>query len=159
MIDGRCASPRCHPGWGASPGGAWHRSALDGVRRGAILNNRLSTIHIRDPGEPRRNAKMRGFVATPLARSFAVWRHDRDRARMRAQRASNSFHGGPSAEPEDAQHVIDRAWGVAGLLGASSMERLPTEVASAGSIRRLTRLATPTGAPGRPRRPGWRQSE
>ena len=38
-------------------------------------------------------------------------------------------HGGPIAEPEDAQYVIDRCAGVDGFYGASSMERLPTEVA------------------------------
>jgi predicted TIM-barrel enzyme len=91
---------------------------------------------------------MRGFVATPLARSFAVWRHDRDRARRRAQHASNSCHGGPSAEPEDAQHVIDHAWGVARLLGASSMERLPTEVAITENMRLFKRITRTAGVAG-----------
>src|SRR5450756_2228954 len=149
MIDGTCASPKCHPGWGhippEAPGTGRHLTACGAVLSSTI-DYRRSTSATR--ANPRRNAKMRGFVATPLARSFAVWRHDRDRAQRRAQHASNSCHGGPSAEPEDAQHVIDHAWGVGGLLGASSMERLPTEVASAGSIRRFTRLARPTGAPG-----------
>src|SRR5450756_690102 len=126
MIDGTCASPKCHPGWGhippEAPGTGRHLTACGAVLSSTI-DYRRSTSATR--ANPRRNAKMRGFVATPLARSFAVWRHDRDRARRRAQRASNSCHGGPSAEPEDAQHVIDHAWGVAGLLGASSMERLP----------------------------------
>ena len=38
-------------------------------------------------------------------------------------------HGGPIAEPYDAQFVLERTNGVAGFFGASSMERLPTEVA------------------------------
>jgi len=38
-------------------------------------------------------------------------------------------HGGPIAEPDDAQYVIDHTEGVAGFFGASSMERLPTEIA------------------------------
>jgi predicted TIM-barrel enzyme len=38
-------------------------------------------------------------------------------------------HGGPIAEPEDAQEVLSRTRGVVGFFGASSMERLPTEVA------------------------------
>ena len=38
-------------------------------------------------------------------------------------------HGGPIAEPEDAQYVLDRTEGVVGFFGASSIERLPTEVA------------------------------
>lgn len=37
-------------------------------------------------------------------------------------------HGGPIAEPEDAQYVYDHTEGVAGFFGASSIERLPTEV-------------------------------
>jgi predicted TIM-barrel enzyme len=38
-------------------------------------------------------------------------------------------HGGPIAEPEDAAYVLERTKGVVGFFGASSMERLPTEVA------------------------------
>jgi predicted TIM-barrel enzyme len=37
-------------------------------------------------------------------------------------------HGGPIAEPEDAQYVISRTKGVAGFFGASSIERFATEV-------------------------------
>ena len=38
-------------------------------------------------------------------------------------------HGGPIAEPEDARYVLSRTSGVAGFFGASSIERLPTEIA------------------------------
>ncbi|WHT18144.1 phosphoenolpyruvate hydrolase family protein [Crossiella sp. CA-258035] len=38
-------------------------------------------------------------------------------------------HGGPIAEPADAAYVLSRTEGVAGFFGASSMERLPTELA------------------------------
>ena len=38
-------------------------------------------------------------------------------------------HGGPISMPEDAQYVLDRVRGVHGFYGASSMERLPVEVA------------------------------
>ncbi len=38
-------------------------------------------------------------------------------------------HGGPIAMPEDADYVLKRAKNVHGFYGASSMERLPTEVA------------------------------
>jgi predicted TIM-barrel enzyme len=37
-------------------------------------------------------------------------------------------HGGPIAEPEDAQYIYDHTAGIVGFFGASSMERLPTEV-------------------------------
>jgi len=38
-------------------------------------------------------------------------------------------HGGPIAEPKDAQFVLSRTKGVHGFFGASSMERLPVELA------------------------------
>ena len=38
-------------------------------------------------------------------------------------------HGGPISEPEDAQYVLDKTNDVVGFFGASSMERLPTEIA------------------------------
>ena len=46
-------------------------------------------------------------------------------------------HGGPIAEPEDAAYVLERTDGVAGFFGASSMERLPTEVAMTENMRRF----------------------
>ncbi|CAA9516223.1 MAG: TIM-barrel signal transduction protein [uncultured Solirubrobacteraceae bacterium] len=46
-------------------------------------------------------------------------------------------HGGPIAEPGDAQHVIERTSGVVGFFGASSMERLPTEVAMTQNMQRF----------------------
>jgi predicted TIM-barrel enzyme len=52
-------------------------------------------------------------------------------------------HGGPIAEPDDVQFVIDHTVGVAGFFGASSMERLPTEVAITENMRRFKRLARP----------------
>jgi predicted TIM-barrel enzyme len=53
-------------------------------------------------------------------------------------------HGGPIALPDDAQYVIDRVKGLDGFYGASSMERLPTELAITNQTRdfaslRLTR--------------------
>jgi predicted TIM-barrel enzyme len=46
-------------------------------------------------------------------------------------------HGGPIAEPEDAAYVLERTDGVVGFFGASSMERLPTEVAMTETMRRF----------------------
>lgn len=37
-------------------------------------------------------------------------------------------HGGPIAEPADAQYVLANTEGIVGFFGASSIERLPTEV-------------------------------
>jgi predicted TIM-barrel enzyme len=50
-------------------------------------------------------------------------------------------HGGPIAEPEDAAYVLERTTGVAGFFGASSMERLPTEVALTENMRRFKALS------------------
>jgi predicted TIM-barrel enzyme len=50
-------------------------------------------------------------------------------------------HGGPLAEPEDAQYVLDRTEGVVGFFGASSMERLPTEVAMTENMKRFKALS------------------
>ncbi|KKK21080.1 hypothetical protein ARAM_004318 [Aspergillus rambellii] len=38
-------------------------------------------------------------------------------------------HGGPIARPEDARFILERVQGVHGFYGASSMERLPVEIA------------------------------
>ena len=42
-------------------------------------------------------------------------------------------HGGPIAQPNDAQYILDRC-AIEGFYGASSMERLPTEVAIAAQV-------------------------
>lgn len=52
-------------------------------------------------------------------------------------------HGGPVAEPEDAQYVLSRAAGIDGFYGASSMERLPTERALTEQVREFTSLTLP----------------
>jgi len=44
-------------------------------------------------------------------------------------------HGGPIAEPEDAQYILENTKGIAGFFGASSIERLPTEKAITGQVR------------------------
>lgn len=41
-------------------------------------------------------------------------------------------HGGPIAEPKDARFMLDRVKGLHGFFGASSMERLPVEMAIKG---------------------------
>ena len=46
-------------------------------------------------------------------------------------------HGGPIATPEDAQYVLKRTRRCHGFYGASSMERLPTEVALTEQTRRF----------------------
>lgn len=52
-------------------------------------------------------------------------------------------HGGPIAMPEDAQYVIDRVEGLDGFYGASSTERLPTEIAIKKQIEEFKRIRLP----------------
>jgi predicted TIM-barrel enzyme len=49
-------------------------------------------------------------------------------------------HGGPISEAEDAQYILDHTQGVVGFFGASSIERLPTEVAITNCTRRFKEL-------------------
>jgi predicted TIM-barrel enzyme len=49
-------------------------------------------------------------------------------------------HGGPIAEPADAQYILDHTEGVVGFYGASSMERLPVEPAISGRVREFMQL-------------------
>jgi predicted TIM-barrel enzyme len=44
-------------------------------------------------------------------------------------------HGGPIAEPADAQYILDHTEGIVGFYGASSMERLPVEPAIRDRVR------------------------
>ncbi len=50
-------------------------------------------------------------------------------------------HGGPIAEPDDAAYVLEHTRGVAGFFGASSMERLPTEMAIRENMLRFKQIA------------------
>ena len=49
-------------------------------------------------------------------------------------------HGGPIAEPADAQYILDNTEGIVGFYGASSMERLPVEPAIANRVREFTEI-------------------
>jgi predicted TIM-barrel enzyme len=46
-------------------------------------------------------------------------------------------HGGPIATPADAQFILQRSPGCNGFYGASSMERLPTEIALTETTRKF----------------------
>ena len=50
-------------------------------------------------------------------------------------------HGGPISEPEDAEYVLQNTKGVNGFYGASSMERLPVEVAITEHIKKFKVIA------------------
>ena len=49
-------------------------------------------------------------------------------------------HGGPIANPEDAQFILSNCRSVDGFYGASSMERLPIELAITDQVRQFTKL-------------------
>lgn len=52
-------------------------------------------------------------------------------------------HGGPIAMPEDAAVIFERVPEIDGFYGASSMERLPTEIAITAQIRKFGALRLP----------------
>jgi len=49
-------------------------------------------------------------------------------------------HGGPVSGPEDAQYIQDNVKGINGFYGASSMERLPVEVAITEQVRKFKEI-------------------
>lgn len=49
-------------------------------------------------------------------------------------------HGGPIAMPNDAAYILQRLPSVDGFYGASSMERLPTEIAMTEHVRAFTAI-------------------
>jgi predicted TIM-barrel enzyme len=49
-------------------------------------------------------------------------------------------HGGPIAEAEDAAYIVQHTRGIVGFFGASSIERLPTEVAMTECVRNFKAL-------------------
>ncbi len=53
-------------------------------------------------------------------------------------------HGGPIAEPDDAAYVLERTDGIVGFFGASSMERLPTEIAITETMQRFKAIPART---------------
>jgi len=76
-------------------------------------------------------------TARTLDESVALVQEWRDAARRVNPDILVLCHGGPIAEPDDAAYVLARTEGVVGFFGASSMERLPTEVAMTENMRRF----------------------
>ena len=50
-------------------------------------------------------------------------------------------HGGPISEPDDARFILENTKGVVGFFGASSIERLPTELAITHCVRQFKAIA------------------
>jgi predicted TIM-barrel enzyme len=60
-----------------------------------------------------------------------------DAARQVKQDVLVLCHGGPISEPQDARYILEHTQGIAGFFGASSIERLPTEVAITNCVRQF----------------------
>jgi predicted TIM-barrel enzyme len=70
-----------------------------------------------------------GFTAPSLADSARQVQAIRDAAVEVNPDILVLCHGGPIAEPSDAQYILDHTHGIAGFFGASSIERLSVEPA------------------------------
>ncbi len=68
-------------------------------------------------------------TALTLEESVGVVQAIGDAARGVSEEVIVLCHGGPISEPADAEYVLQNTTGVHGFYGASSMERLPVEVA------------------------------
>jgi predicted TIM-barrel enzyme len=79
-------------------------------------------------------------TAKTLDHSVAAIRAMVDAAKSQRDDVLLLCHGGPIAMPEDAQYIFDRVGGIDGFYGASSMERLPTEIAVTAQVREFGAL-------------------
>ena len=117
----------------------------------------LTCPYVFNPGEAREMAAAGADVLVPhmgLTTSGTIGAQtaiSRDEAVQRVQAMHDAAtevnpailvlcHGGPIALPEDAAYVLARTRGVVGFFGASSMERLPTEIAMTENMRRFKAL-------------------
>jgi predicted TIM-barrel enzyme len=78
-----------------------------------------------------------GTIGAKTARTLDDSVREVDRIAAAAKKARGDVlvlcHGGSIAQPKDAQYVLDRC-AIEGFYGASSMERLPTEVAITAQV-------------------------
>lgn len=51
-------------------------------------------------------------------------------------------HGGTISEPHDAEFILKNTQGIVGFFGATSIERLPTELAITEQVRKFKRIGT-----------------
>ncbi len=75
-------------------------------------------------------------TALTLAESVGFVQAICDAARGVSEEVIVLCHGGPISEPEDAEYVLQNTKGVDGFYGASSMERLPVEVAITEHVKK-----------------------
>jgi predicted TIM-barrel enzyme len=86
----------------------------------------------------------KGFIGAKTTRTLEacveVIQRIHDAAKAERSDVLVICHGGPISEPEDARFILERTRGIVGFYGASSMERLPTEVAITERVRAFTQL-------------------
>ncbi|GAA1491526.1 phosphoenolpyruvate hydrolase family protein [Brachybacterium sacelli] len=90
-----------------------------------------------------------GMIGAQTARSMADCKAaiaDIARAaRLERPDALVICHGGPIHGPDEAEEILHDVPGIDGFLGASSMERLPTERSMVEHMRRFTHIPLPDG--------------
>jgi predicted TIM-barrel enzyme len=87
----------------------------------------------------------KGLIGAKTARSLDACVQEIQRIHDAARAVRDDVlvicHGGPISEPDDVQYILDRTSGIVGFYGASSMERLPTEVAITAQVARFKQLS------------------
>jgi predicted TIM-barrel enzyme len=82
-----------------------------------------------------------GAIGASSAKSLKICVKEIDAIAKAAVKVSKDVivlcHGGPIAQPEDANYILQHAEHCHGFYGASSMERLPTEVALTEQTRKF----------------------
>jgi predicted TIM-barrel enzyme len=85
-----------------------------------------------------------GTIGAQTAKTLETCVRDVDAIAAAARKVRDDVivlcHGGPIAMPADAQYILDHVPSVDGFYGASSMERLPTEVAVTEQVRQFTQI-------------------
>ncbi len=129
---------------------------VDMIRQARLLDL-LTTPYVFNPDEARAMAAAGADVLIPhmglttkgtIGASTAVTLEESARSVQAMHDAAKQVnpdilvlcHGGPIAEPADAQYILDHTEGIVGFYGASSMERLPVEPAIAGRVREFKTL-------------------
>lgn len=79
-------------------------------------------------------------TTSPLADAVRTVQEIRDAAVAINERVIVLCHGGPLAYPADVRPMLEQTTGVAGFFGASSIERLPTEVGIIEAVREFKAL-------------------
>jgi len=86
-----------------------------------------------------------GSIGAETARTLADCVRDIEEWAEAARRVRSDVivlcHGGPIATPEDAEYILKNTSGCHGFYGASSMERLPTEIALTEQTRKFKSLS------------------